>query len=98
MLPFLYYAYTGGRHWEGILLALSDENGWSLGDYGNNLYLEGTNKHLVNESHSCKMRETIEDDHTEDSETIHIEHDGNFDLTDRVVLLKPILKKYKLAK
>ena len=89
---------TGGRHWEGILLALSDENGWSLGDYGNNLYLEGTNKHLVNESHSCKMRETIEDDHTEDLETIHIEHDGNFDLTDRVVLLKPILKKYKLAK
>ena len=88
----------GGRHWEGILLALSDENGWSLGDYGNNLYLEGTNKHLVNESHSCKMRETIEDDHTEDLETIHIEHDGNFDLTDRVVLLKPILKKYKLAK
>ena len=89
---------AGARHWEGILLALSDENGWSLGDYGNNLYLEGTNKHLVNESHSCKMQETIEDDHTEDLETIHIEHDGNFDLTDRVVRLKPILEKYKLAK
>ena len=89
---------TGGRHWEGILLALSNEKGWSLGEYGNNLFLEGTNKFLVNERHNGIFREIVEENNSTDLETIDIEHSGDYDLTDRVALLRPLLGKYKLAK
>lgn len=89
---------TVGRHWEGILLALSNEKGWSLGDYGNGLFLEGTGKYLVNEGHSCIIREIVEGNNVKDLETIDIEHNGDYDLSDRVKLLRPILEKYRLAK
>lgn len=83
---------TSGRHWEGILLALSDENGWYLGDYGNGLTLEGTNIYLINEQHSAVIKETILDNQTKDLETINIEYDGHYDLKDRVSFLKQFLK------
>lgn len=89
---------TGGRHWEGILLALSNEKGWSLGDYGSGLSLEGTNRYIVNERHSAIVKETVEDNKAEKLETIEIDFDGDFDLKDRVKFLRPILEKYKLTK
>lgn len=89
---------TGGRHWEGILLALSDEKGWSLGDYGSGLMLDGTSIYIVNERYSSIIRESIDDNGTEDRETIEIEHEHGIDLVDRVEFLRPILQKYKLSK
>lgn len=89
---------TGGRHWEGILLALSDEKGWYLGDYGNGLSLEGTNKFLVNDRHSCTIKETAEDKETVDLTSVDIAYDGDFDLRDRVECMRPVLEEYRLAK
>lgn len=86
---------TGGRHWEGILLALSSEKGWYLGDYGNGLSKEGTNIFLVNDRHSCILKETIEENKTEDLETIEFEHEGDFDLKDRVESIKYTLNEYQ---
>ncbi|MCM1519842.1 MAG: DUF262 domain-containing protein [Lachnoclostridium sp.] len=85
---------TGGRHWEGILLALSGEPGWNLGEYGNGLTLEGTKIYLDNDRHSAIFRETIGDDQHQDLETIEIPHDGDSDLVDRVALLRSLLPNY----
>lgn len=89
---------TSGRHWDGILLALSDENGWRLGDYGGGINLEGTSIYLVNERHSAIIKETIEDNKSKDLRIINISHDGDFDLCNRVDFLRPILQELKIAK
>lgn len=79
---------TGGRHWEGILLALSDQPAWYLGDYGNSLTLEGTNIYLDNDRHLAIFRQRIDENQFQDMEIIEIPHDGDSDLTDRVALLR----------
>ncbi|MDE6522688.1 MAG: DUF262 domain-containing protein [Muribaculaceae bacterium] len=86
---------TSGRHWEGILLALSNEKGWSLGDYGNGLMLEGTNKFLINERHQSEIKESEDENQTKIIETINIENDHEYDLVDRVEFLRLILRKYR---
>lgn len=89
---------TSGRHWEGILLALSNEKGWSLGDYGNGLMLEGTDLFLVNERDHAEIRESIGEDQTEVIEIISFSQENDNDLTDRVESLRPVLESYRESK
>ena len=89
---------TGGRHWEGILLALSETKGWSLGDYGNGLTLEGTDIFVVNERHSAIVRQVQEKDKHQDIEIVEIDHAGASDLIERIEYLRTILDKYRNSK
>lgn len=89
---------TGGRHWEGILLALSEEKGCHLGDYGNNLNLEGTNIFLINERHSVILKQSLGENKTQNLVVLDIPHEGEYDLVERVEYLKSFLENYRLSK
>lgn len=90
---------TGGRNWEAILLALSDEDGWILGDYGNELMLEGSNTYLANNNQSAIVKEYIEDIAT-NIEEIEIPQSAtpDSDAVDRVEYLKSVLARYRQSK
>lgn len=85
---------TGGRHWEAILYVLSQEDGWSIGNYADDLLLSGTNYFISNEAHSFKLKQITDNDSTEESENIPND-ETKTDTIDRVKYIRDFMNKHK---